>query len=355
MLSGPLGMRGTSLYTVSLARELKNRGHRVAVLGPGGLFEGVLEDYGLLLLRAPVHGQPWRDFLYLGSYTEAARGFGPDIIHVMHQDHGRIGTWISRRLDVPCVLSVHAQIRERLPFDHPAHVIAVSEDVRQSLVTAGQIPRERITVVPNGVSSDLSALERDDDTQFVPVVGTVNRLDRNRGIDLFLDTARMILDKGAAAHFLIIGEGPLEPQIRAQARKLELTPHLTIALPRSRTGALFRPMNVYVSATHSEGHGIFILSAMAQARPVICSGVGGVLTFIRDGENGLVVPRGDVPKLASKVLYLLENREEARRIAREGFRTVREEYPLSRMVSRTLQAYDLAIEQRAVEESALRS
>ena len=241
-----------------------------------------------------------------------------------------------------------------MAFLPPTHVLAVSEDVRQSLVTIGHFPRERITVVPNGVSSDLSALERADKAEpTTPVIGTVNRLDAERGIDLFLEAARLILDKGAEAHFLVIGDGPIERQVRAQARKLELTPHLTFALPRSRIGALFRPMDVFVSASHTEGHGIFILSAMAQARPVICSGVGGVLTFIRDGENGLVVPRGDVPKLASKILFLLENPDEARRIAHEGFRTAREEYPLSAMVGGTLQAYDRAIAEKTMEESAL--
>lgn len=357
LFGGELSLRGTSLYTISLARELKLRGHKVAVLGPGGLFEGVLEDQRLPILRAPVRGTFWRDLLYLGAYCDLVRKFDPDVLHIQSQDHATMGSWIAERCDVPALLTVHAQIQERLwlPFGQPPHIIAVSEDVRQSLVTVGQFPRARIDVIPNGVSTNLSALEDVDEEKEppeVPVVGTVNRIDRDRGIDILLLAARVVLDKGARAHFLIIGEGPAEKEVRALARKLELTPHVTFALPRTRVGGLFRPMDLYVSASHSEGHGIFLLSAMAQARPVISSGVGGVLTFIKDGENGLIVPKGDVQRLASKILYLLDSREDSLRLAREGFRTVRENFRLQVMVERTTSAYERAIQSDPIAEAA---
>src|SRR5262245_10942607 len=83
----------------------------------------------------------------------------------------------------------------------------------------------------------------------------------------------------------------------ARGRALDLPAQAASALPRARIGDLMRPMGLFVSAGESEGHGMFILCAMAEARAVICTGVGGVLSFVRDGENGLLVPRGDVPAL----------------------------------------------------------
>ena len=241
-------------------------------------------------------------------------------------------------------MSVHARInaRIRFPFGNVPSTIAVSEDVRQSLVTAGQVPRELIEVIPNGVSASLSALEDDDepDATTLPIVGTVNRLDFDRGLDLLLRAARRVLDAGTKAYFLIIGEGPAEKELRQLARQLKLTKQLTFALPRTRIASLFRPMDIYVSASNQEGHGIFLMSAMAQARPVIATGVGGVLSFLRDGENGRVVPRGDVEALAESMTESLLDRDGSREMAHEGFRDVRERFPLHTMVEKTTAFYE---------------
>ena len=86
LLSGELSLRGSTLYTVSLARELKLRGHRIGVLGPGGLFEGVLDNHRIPLLRAPVHGSAWRNCLYLNTWTRLVREFEPHVLHVQSQD-----------------------------------------------------------------------------------------------------------------------------------------------------------------------------------------------------------------------------------------------------------------------------
>jgi glycosyltransferase involved in cell wall biosynthesis len=346
LLSGPLTLRGSSLYTVSLARELKLRGHKVAVMGPGGILEGALEEQDVPILAAPVHGQFLHDALYLNLLADLARDFDPEVLHVQSHPLAAIGSLIALQLDVADVVTVHTPVSSmlRLPPGARTHAIAVSEDVRQALVTAGRFSRERIDVIPNGVSASLSALDEEPlPTGELPVVGTVNRLARGRGIDHFLRAARKVLDGGAKAHFLVVGEGPQERELRRLARKLDLGPHVTFALPRARISDLFRPIDVFVSVGESEGHGIFILTAMAEARPIVCTGVGGVLSFVRDGENGLLVQRGDVDELASRIAGLLAAPEERRRLGRAALKDVREQFALHPMVEETTATYERAI------------
>ena len=345
LFSGELSLRGSSLYTVTLAGGLKQRGHRVAVLGPGGLLEDVLAEHRITRLELPVHARWWRDLLYLRNYVETVRAFGAEVLHIQHQDLTALGAMVATRLEIPAILTVHGQVTDALhfPLAEPPRVIAVSENVRQSLVTAGHVDRERIEVVPNGVSPSLSALEdRDGERSDVPVVGTVNRLAPDRGVDVFLRAARRVLDQGTKARFLVVGSGPEESRLRKLARDLGLTESLTFALPRTRVAGLFRPIDLFVSAARTEGHGIFLLSAMAEARPVIATGVGGVLSFLRDGENGLLVPRGDVEALATAISDLLGDDERRDQLAREGFRNVRERFPLHTMVERTAAIYEQA-------------
>lgn len=347
LLSAPLALRGTSLYTVSLARELKLLGHKVAVLGPGGTLEGLLAEQDIEQIRAPVRGNVLGDLLYLNVFVDVARDFDPEVIHVQSHSLALVGMLLARALDAAPVMTVHSSVRSplNLASGPEPYAIAVSEDVRQSLVTAGRYPRDRIEVIPNGVSVNLSSLEYENDGRDpdeVPVVGTVSRLARGRGVEHFLDAARAVVDSGANVQFLVIGEGPQERSLRARVRSLDLTAHVTFALPRARIGDLIRPMDLFVSAGESEGHGMFILCAMAEARAVICTGVGGVLSFVRDGENGLLVPRGDVPALAQRILGLLGAPEERRRLGRQALHDVREGFALHPMVERTVEVYERA-------------
>jgi glycosyltransferase involved in cell wall biosynthesis len=345
LVSSSLSLRGTSVYTVSLARELKLRGAKVAVMSPGGILEGALEEQDIPVIRAPVHGPVLRDLLYLPSLVELARDFDPELIHAQSHPLALVSGLLAEACGVPDVVTVHTPLARplRTAPGSATRAIAVSEDVRQALVTTGRFPRERISVIPNGVAASLSALDADEDRpNELPVVGTVGRLAAGRGVETFLDAARLVLDHGARACFVVIGEGPEEAALRARARRLELTKHLTFALPRARLAELFRPLDVFVSVGESEGHGIFILSAMAQARAVVCTGVGGVLSFVRDGENGLLVGRDDRDALAIRIGGLLSAPEERRRLGRAALHDVREQFPLHAMVEETLEAYSVA-------------
>ena len=346
LFSSPLTLRGTSVYTVSLARELKLRGHKIAVMAPGGTLDEALEEQDVTLIRAPIHGSFWRDALYFNVHLRLARDFDPEIVHVQSHPLAAIGALLAEQLGVPDVVTVHTHVRDavKLPPGAKTRAIAVSEDVRQTLVTQGRFPRDRIRVIPNGVATSLSALGEDAPPPGeLPVVGTVSRLARGRGIEHFLQAARLLVDGGAKAAFLVMGEGPQEKELRALARKLDLTKHLTFALPRARLSDLFRPIDVYVSVGESEGHGIFILSAMAEARAVVCTGVGGVVSYVRDGENGVLVQKGDVAGLAQRIDALLRAPEERRRLGRNALHDVREQFSLHPMVEETAAVYDEAL------------
>ena len=331
---------------MSLARELKLRGHKVAVMTPGGILEGALEEQDVQVIHAPIRGALWRDLLYLPALIELARDFDPELIHAQSHPLAAIGSLVGQAVGAPDVVTIHTPLAKplRTPPGSTTHAIAVSEDVRQALVTNARFPRERITVIPNGVAASLSSLDEEAATcDELPVVGTVGRLAAGRGLETFLAAARLVLDQGGKAAFLVIGEGPQETELRRRARALELVPHVTFALPRARIADLFRPMDLFVSVGESEGHGIFILSAMAQARPVICTGVGGVLSFVRDGENGLMVGRADADALAIRIGGLLAAPEERRRLGRAALHDVRERFPLHAMVEETLATYAQAL------------
>jgi glycosyltransferase involved in cell wall biosynthesis len=83
-----------------------------------------------------------------------------------------------------------------------------------------------------------------------------------------------------------------------------------------------------------------MLEAMAAARPVVVTPVGGIAEMIEDGSNGLLVPPGDVDALAAALRRLFVDPALARSLALRGHRAVRERFDAQEMVRRLGTLYE---------------
>ncbi len=92
---------------------------------------------------------------------------------------------------------------------------------------------------------------------------------------------------------------------------------------------LLRTLDVLVSPAVEEKPRFSVLEAMACARPVIASAGGSVFSVVRDGENGLVVPRGDAPALSTAIVSLLRDRTRAAALGAGARRSVEERHDLA--------------------------
>ena len=86
-----------------------------------------------------------------------------------------------------------------------------------------------------------------------------------------------------------------------------------------------------------------MLEAMALAKPVIATGVGGIYSVIRDGDTGLVVPPSNSEALTNSILKLLEDPLKARAMGESARELVRQEFRVETMVERTVEQYKLAL------------
>ena len=98
-------------------------------------------------------------------------------------------------------------------------------------------------------------------------------------------------------------------------------------------------IDIYCLPSLQQGLGVVMLEAMALGRPVIASGVGGVMSVIEDNVNGLIVPPSDSRSLGDRIVELLQDRDKARRIAIAGQQMVRDRFNESRMLDEIIQVY----------------
>jgi glycosyltransferase involved in cell wall biosynthesis len=341
LLAPRLELRGSTVYTLVLAKELKLRGYRVTVMAAEGTFAEELASEKIAFLRADLTGNFFRDLLYLRKYAREMRAFNPELIHITHHELAPLGGLLARSLDVPYILTLQNPVKHTV-YCHHRHlrgVIAVSQPIRQSAVNVGRIPREKVHIIENGVASSLNPPERNS-AGLIPVVGTVSRLQKDRGIKYFIHAARELIRREVQAHFLVIGTGPDETKIRKLVRKLDISEHVTINMAATDYRNLTNPIDIFVCPALTEGFGIFVLQAMAAAVPVVASAAGGVFSIIKDHETGLIVPKKDTSIFADKIQAYLDDREFATRIGVNGFNYVQENFPFKKTLEGTLNLYE---------------
>lgn len=173
---------------------------------------------------------------------------------------------------------------------------------RQAVKLHNAISLERF----QNVSVDKAALRRS--LNLPPearVVGAIGRLAEQKGYAYLLEAAARVLQQQPAVYFIIVGQGELEPELKAQAVRLGITPNVLFAGPRSDIEALFAIMDVYASSSLWEGLPTVILESMAAGVAVAATDVMGTRDLIRQGENGWLVPPAQPEALAQGLLTLL--------------------------------------------------
>jgi glycosyltransferase involved in cell wall biosynthesis len=194
--------------------------------------------------------------------------------------------------------------------------IAVSESTKAFMVSRRCIPPDRIRVVYNGAPLEEFRPPSAERVQAEcarlglrrgePVVGTVGRLDAQKGITYFLRAAALVLRHRPDVRFVIAGDGHLLAQHQEEARAFGIADRTVFAGFCEDVPLVQSVLDVQVFASLWEGTPLTVFEAMAMRRPIVSTTVDGLGEVLRHGENALLVPPRDVEGLATGMLELLE-------------------------------------------------
>jgi glycosyltransferase involved in cell wall biosynthesis len=135
------------------------------------------------------------------------------------------------------------------------------------------------------------------------------------------------------ADLLLAGDGPLRGELEALVERLGITGRVRFLGVRSDVPELLRAVDAFTLTSVSEAASLTLLEAMASRLPVVVTAVGGNPEIVRDGVEGLLVPRGDVAATADAFLCLLGDPAAAAAMGEAGRARVEERYQLSRTIN----------------------
>ncbi|MEX2314717.1 MAG: glycosyltransferase, partial [Thermomicrobiales bacterium] len=144
-------------------------------------------------------------------------------------------------------------------------------------------------------------------------VTTVGRLVPAKAQHLFIEAAERVLRQHSNVHFMIVGPGQREQELRRLASDLGIAGRVTLTGARHDIPAILSRSDVFVLSSLWEGLPLSAIEAMAAARPVILTDVGGCRELVEHGSSGLVVSPGNSQAIADAILAL--HGDEARRLA----------------------------------------
>jgi glycosyltransferase involved in cell wall biosynthesis len=142
-----------------------------------------------------------------------------------------------------------------------------------------------------------------------PVVGTIGRLEDRKGHDQLLRAAGTMLaaGNGRRPQIVIVGDGPLREKLQAQAESLGVADSVRFAGTVADVRPSLAAMDVFVLPSHAEGMSNALMEAMAAARPVVATAVGGNTEVVVDGKTGVLIPPADPAAIADAIAALLRD------------------------------------------------
>ena len=342
---------GGQAQSLGLALALAERGERVHFLAQsGGALAERLAATGLSWEAIPLRGLAGA--LRSAQLRARFRQLGPDIVH-LHDSAARVpAMWAAGRLGGEFIGGrprVVATRRTDFPIAKPKRarsykflcdrVICVSEAARQRLLEAGA-PANLLCVIPDFVDCQLFdpaavTMERKEH----PTVVSVGRLTSEKGhIVLLRAMARVMVDV-PGARLVICGEGDQEGVLKKESETLGIARAVSFVGFTADVRPVLAAADVFAMPSLSEGLGVAALEAMAMAKPVVASSVGGLRESVADGVTGLLVPSGDHLALAAAVTALLEKPELAQTLGQAGRERVLAQFDRGPIIDRVLAVY----------------
>lgn len=215
---------------------------------------------------------------------------------------------------------------DRILAKNTYKIIAVSRAAKNSIIKQGIDPK-KISVIYTGINTQLFAPNKNMRKKYCQAlkiseneitIGSVGRLEAVKAFDVLIKAISMV--KNQNVKLFIAGDGTQKKNLQNLINKLDLKKQIILLGTRNDVKDLLNAFDVYVISSHYEGMPLSLIEAAANQKAIVATKVGGIVEFILDNNNGLLVEPGNPKILASKIDQLIKDKALGKKLALQAFK-----------------------------------
>ena len=364
-LQARLSVSGPSIHTTLLTEHVDTtRFDTHFVTGVTGASEGNMHELMNVRSVQPIilrgmgrEISPLNDLRTVFQLVRLMRRHRPHIVDTHTAKAGFVGRLAARICGVPVVIhTFHGNVFkgyfgaaktrvflgiERFLARFTDCIIVLSEQQKTELLGLGIGRAEQYRVIPLGLDlqpfltseNERGKLREELGIGEAPIAGVVARLAPIKALHLFLQAAQKVLQNVPDAIFVLAGDGESRAQLEQQAQELGIAEAVRFLGFRADLTRIYADFDCFVLCSINEGLPVAVIEALAAARPVVATNVGGVGDLILHDKTGWLCESGDVAALAQGIETALTDRARAASWAQNGRDHVYPNLDISRLVT----------------------
>lgn len=283
-----------------------------------------------------------------------------DILHLHGYGATTFGRLAGGMRRLPAILHEHANLTDTPWFQKLADralepvtdlAIAVSKSTADFVIRARQVPPGKVKVVYLGVPLDEFSRTRSDAERAgarralgiqagETAIGTVTRLHDSKGNSYLVEAAARVLKERPHARFFVVGEGPLLPELQAQARALGLEDRFVFYGFAKDVAAVVSAFDLSVFPSLWEGTPLTVFEALAMGKPIVATDADGLVDVLTHDRDALIVPRRDSGALANAIVRMIDDPALRARLGAEA-RQTGQQYDIAAFVRKMERLYGM--------------
>jgi glycosyltransferase involved in cell wall biosynthesis len=290
-----------------------------------GAYENDLKDIGIRVRK--IHMKSRLDPVGLYRLYKFMKNEKFDIVHTHMYRSNTPGRIAAKFAGIPVIIANLHNIDtwktkkhflvDRMLSRYTDKIIAVSDAVKEFNIKNSGIDPGKFATIYNGI--DIEEFNKDFDYQTKRkelgvekdelLVGIFARLYPQKGHKHFLEAASKINEIIVNVKFMVVGEGPLESELKEQAMQLGIRGKVIFTGLRHDIPELLNIIDVSTLSSFKEGFSNIILESMAAGKPVVATDVGGNREAVINRKTGFIVPPANIDKLANAIIKILDNKQ----------------------------------------------
>jgi glycosyltransferase involved in cell wall biosynthesis len=289
----------------------------------------------------------------------------PDIIHTHTAKAGTLGRVAAFLARTPvCVHTFHGHVFhsyfgriktrifiwiERLLANFTDRIIVVSDEVKKDLLNLRIANSDKLIVIKLGLEID-ELLSVPIDSKPIANIGIVGRLVPVKNQKMFIDAACNVLSnidfQISNLKFVLVGDGRLRSDLEEQTRRLKIEDRVVFTGWQKDSGKIYTDLDIVGLTSLNEGTPVSLIEAMASAKAVVATDVGGVRDLLGERletktykgtsfyitERGVLVEPMDVEGFSSALRFLLQNPDIRLKMGKLSREFVRNRFHKSRLI-----------------------